>query len=358
MGPALYKHKPKKGETIFSVRALPIGGYVAIAGEEEDDKERTNKEIADVPKERTIAGISWWKQVLIFVAGVTVNFILGFIFFAISYTCCPQPNLNSNKIVVASSSKFISVSDGKIKEGDSIIIESIDDMSFKCDGGNEVMVLNTSQLTDSYNDITYYLNLSFLSENERNLYIPKAESDYRKITFTVSLVSGEKVSYTITTNAKVVSTDEMNSKTYAWDTIGFTPSKHFLGFAEGMKQASIAFGNGTVALFKAIGQLFTPQGWNNVGGIISVFQLSETAVNSGAAVFFSYWGLISVNLAIFNLIPIPGLDGWQIVVAAIEGISKKKVPSKAKKIVTIIGFGLLFLLMFVLLIKDIVMMFI
>lgn len=103
--------------------------------------------------------------------------------------------------------------------------------------------------------------------------------------------------------------------------------------------------------------LFTPQGWSNVGGIISVFQLSEQATSMGAAVFFNYWGLISVNLAIFNLLPIPGLDGWQILVAVIEGAFRKKIPSKVKSIVSMIGLGLLFLLMAILIIKDIIGLF-
>ena len=70
------------------------------------------------------------------------------------------------------------------------------------------------------------------------------------------------------------------------------------------------------------------------------------------------WGLISVNLAIINLIPIPGLDGWHIVVACYEGISRRKINSKVRKIVEYIGLGFLFLLIGVIFIKDIVMLFV
>ena len=78
MGPALFKHKRKGGETIFSVRALPIGGYVAMAGEDMDDSEKDSdhSEVV-VPKERTIEGIARWKRVIIMGAGVFLNFILG-----------------------------------------------------------------------------------------------------------------------------------------------------------------------------------------------------------------------------------------------------------------------------------------
>jgi regulator of sigma E protease len=69
------------------------------------------------------------------------------------------------------------------------------------------------------------------------------------------------------------------------------------------------------------------------------------------------WGLISVNLAIFNLLPFPGLDGWQLLVTAIEGISRKKVPTKVKSIISAVGLVLLFGLMIFITIKDILGLF-
>ena len=66
------------------------------------------------------------------------------------------------------------------------------------------------------------------------------------------------------------------------------------------------------------------------------------------------WGAISVNLGIFNLLPFPGLDGWHLLVVAIEGITKKEIPNKVKSIVSMIGMILLFVLMGVVFIKDII----
>ena len=95
MGPALFKHKRKGGETIFSVRALPIGGYVAMAGEDMDDSEKDSdhSEVV-VPKERTIEGIARWKRVIIMGAGVFLNFILGYVLFFINYSCVEQVQAN------------------------------------------------------------------------------------------------------------------------------------------------------------------------------------------------------------------------------------------------------------------------
>jgi regulator of sigma E protease len=65
------------------------------------------------------------------------------------------------------------------------------------------------------------------------------------------------------------------------------------------------------------------------------------------------WGLISVNLAVFNLLPFPGLDGWHLLVITIEGFFKKEIPSQWKNVISLIGFFILMGLMVFLLIKDI-----
>ena len=65
------------------------------------------------------------------------------------------------------------------------------------------------------------------------------------------------------------------------------------------------------------------------------------------------WAFISVNLAVFNLLPFPGLDGWQLLVTFVEAATRKKIPDKVKNIVSLIGLGLLLLLMGALVVKDV-----
>ena len=92
MGPLIYQHQGinkktgKKRETKISIRALPVGGYVSMAGDEDAEGDLTNDEIDAVPKERTLGGIHWCKQIVVMIAGIVVNFIIGFLFFIISYT--------------------------------------------------------------------------------------------------------------------------------------------------------------------------------------------------------------------------------------------------------------------------------
>lgn len=83
------------------------------------------------------------------------------------------------------------------------------------------------------------------------------------------------------------------------------------------------------------------------------FETTSVLQNYGFSKYLYVWGALSVNLAIVNLLPFPGLDGWQILVLIVEGITRKKIPDKAKRIMSYIGLGLLFTLMAVLVIKDI-----
>jgi len=106
---------------------------------------------------------------------------------------------------------------------------------------------------------------------------------------------------------------------------------------------------------KAIGQLFTSKdAWKQTGGIVAVaVETTGVLQNFGFARFLYVWAFISVNLAVFNLLPFPGLDGWQLLVTFVEAATRKKIPDKVKNIVSLIGLGLLLLLMGVLVVKDV-----
>src|SRR5574344_3116155 len=85
-GPKLFSHKRKGGETTFSVRAIPLGGYVSMYGEASVEP---NEEGKVIPPERSLEGIKPWKRCLVLVAGIVVNLILSFLFCLIYATCFP-----------------------------------------------------------------------------------------------------------------------------------------------------------------------------------------------------------------------------------------------------------------------------
>ena len=111
-------------------------------------------------------------------------------------------------------------------------------------------------------------------------------------------------------------------------------------------------------IFKSVGNLFIGKGWSDVGGPIAIYtQTTSVLSNFGVSYFINLWAVISINLAIINLLPFPGLDGWHLLVVIIEGITRKKVPEKAKNMVATVGMIILFILMGLIVIKDIIGLF-
>ena len=126
-------------------------------------------------------------------------------------------------------------------------------------------------------------------------------------------------------------------------------------FGDALKYTFEDFGKSATIIVRGLGTLFSKEGWKNVGGIIAIgVSTTQVLQQNGFGLFLFYWALISVNLGIVNLLPFPGLDGWQLLVTAVEGISRKTIPTKVKSIVSAVGIGLLFILMILIIIKDLI----
>ena len=128
---------------------------------------------------------------------------------------------------------------------------------------------------------------------------------------------------------------------------------YYQNFGDAVKYTFKDFGKSATLIVRGLGQLFTGKGWQNVGGIIAIgVSTTQVLEQNGFGLFLFYWALISVNLGIVNLLPFPGLDGWQLLVTIVEGATRKTIPNKVKNIVSAIGIGLLFVLMILIIIKD------
>ncbi len=101
----------------------------------------------------------------------------------------------------------------------------------------------------------------------------------------------------------------------------------------------------SMEIFKALGSLFTGFSLDKLGGPVMIFQLSSQAANQGLTTVISLMALLSMNLGIINLLPIPALDGGKLVLNVIEGIRGKPLSQEKEGILTLVGFGFLMLLM-------------
>ena len=113
------------------------------------------------------------------------------------------------------------------------------------------------------------------------------------------------------------------------------------------------FADNSLAIFKAVGGLFTNFSLNKLGGPVMMYQASAQAAKSGLTTVLALMAILSVNLGIMNLLPIPALDGGKIVLNIIEAIRKKPLSPEKESLLTVAGFVFLFGLMLLVTWNDI-----
>ena len=344
MGPALISKKTKKDkETTYSIRCLPIGGYVSMAGENTESDEEKQLEI---PYQRTINGINPWKRAIITIAGVTFNFIFALILLAIFSFGNGVPT-NDNKITVTENSiaqkgqlssgdKIVAVKNIRVKSSGNIIYEDQDCINIRCETryfSSFKTYLDNDQLKDAVNE---YAKTNPNSTIEQEI--------------TVIFTHGEEEKTTILNRT-------YNNETQTFPLLGISEATRVPNFFEGIALTFKRFGQIMALMFQSIVSLFTPEGFNSLGGVVSMYQMSTYTASQGFLSYVWYLAIISINLGFFNLLPIPALDGARFYISIFEGITKKKLNPKVEGFMNMVGLVLLFGLMIVVTIKDIVGLF-
>ena len=215
----------------------------------------------------------------------------------------------------------------------------------------------TKEKSTDFENIKEISNFIYTINNEE--FYPNSSTDHVTFTFDCIAPSEEGVyleenKYNISFTLNVVENEAFGSGLF-YDTknLGIAFYGRDRSFGEVIVFAAESTGENALLIYKALGMLFTPEGLNNVGGPIAMFQMSSLAMSLGISSFFFLWGVISINLAVMNFLPIPGLDGWHFLVLIVEAITRKEMPKNAKNIASMIGLILLFGLMIVITFKDI-----
>ena len=310
MGPKLFSKKI--GETEYEIRALPIGGFVSMAGEADNEIE----EFKDVPFERTINGISCWKKVVVFLAGVFMNFILSIVILIGVYSFI---EVQDNTPVIGSVSDNGPAMMAGIEAGDRITKIAYD--------GEEYII-------GSYDDIREVMG--------------KIVSDDKTVTVEVELVRDSK---TLTKQVNAQYSEESGMFI-----LGVISGTRQLSFFEAVNYAFDQFKTLSLLIFTTLGQLFTDTA-NTIGqlsgpaGIYSTTaQITATGSISQLLIFLA---LISTNVGIFNLLPIPGLDGCQVIFALVEKMIGRELPLKLRYALQLAGLALVFALLIYVTINDV-----
>lgn len=313
MGPKLFSKK--KGETEYQIRALPIGGYVAMAGEADQED---NEIMKDVPYERTLKGIKTWKKCVIMLAGVFMNFVLALVLLIGIYSFV---EVQTNTSEIGSVVKNKGAALAGIEAGDVI---------------NKITINNEEHIIASFSDIQEVL------DNE-NLQL-----DTDTVTMKIGLTRNKHY-----LEKKVTAKYNNETKSYV---MGITAAMKQLTFAEAIRQGINQFIEYALLIFTTLGKLITDMTHtvSQLSGPVGIYTVTAQVTQTGSiSTLLSLTALLSTNIGMFNLLPIPGLDGSQVLFALIEKVIRREIPTRIKYALQMAGLILVFGLMIFVTVNDI-----
>ena len=313
MGPVIWKKQV--GETLYSLRCIPIGGFCAMEGEDEDTE-----------NPRSFQKATWWKRLVILVAGAAMNFVVGVLIMLIVY---------------APAQRFVVPVIDFFEEG--CVLQSADGLQ----PGDRFLEVDGEKI---------YVHSDFstiLSMNPGDIHDIVVERDGQKVYLDdFALVKAEfpnadgSSSYRYGFSFLVEDATFLNKIQYGWlsalDTVRI------------VRMSLQMLVQGQVDL-------------SDMGGpVMIVDQMSQVAKESPSALdallnMLYYGGFIAINLAVMNLLPLPALDGGRVVgvllTTGIEAITRKKLNPKYEGYIHGAGMILLLALMALIMFKDIFVLF-
>ena len=310
MGPRLFKFG--KGETTYSLRALPIGGFVSMEGEDED---------SDDP--RAFRKQKVWKRIIICAAGVFMNLLLGL---AIATSLVAAEN--SDYLVSTTVSQVVSqeAEGDLLQKGDKIVSIA----GYKIFSGEDIS-FGVSRSDPTGKTELIELETEFVVIRDGKELTLKNVRPFVRVTYEDE-TQEDRLNFYV----------EPEKKTF------FAVLRH--GFFE-----TVSYVRTTV--LGLIDLIVGRVGIDALGGVIKVGQVVGEASKYGISSLLYLMALISVNLGVMNLLPIPALDGGRIVLLAYEGIFRKPLNSKVEYALIAVSMILLYLLMIFVAVKDIISIF-
>lgn len=369
MGPKLFYHR--KNGTTYTIRLLPIGGYVRMAGEGEEEVELApgmpvslvlNEEgivtkinpskkiqlpnsipvelikhdlVDDLyiigyengneaeekrysvshdatiieeegietqiaPRDVQFQSASLGRRMMTNFAGPMNNFILSFVLFTIVAFMLGGVYQNSNTI-------------GKVLEG------SVAEKAGLVEGDKIIKV--NGKVTEAFEDVSAGI----------------APNANKEVDLVIKSIDGKEKDLKVTPLPSESNPDQ--------GVLGFGREFKELSLFEKIKYGLTETAASSLMIFKALGNLVADFSLDKLGGPVMIFKASEQVSNSGIIAILSFTAMLSVNLGIMNLVPIPGLDGGKLTLNIYEGLRGKPLSQEKEVMITMIGVGILLLLM-------------
>lgn len=338
----------KIGETLYSINALPIGGFVKLYGE---DGEAGRSKGAEVQRYsgRAYYEKSIFRRLTVLLAGVSMNLLLAIVAFSIIYFVVGIPT-KSGKVIVQGTSDNSPAKISGLKEGDQIVrfdeknVISNDQFSAiaKEKAGNKVKIEILREPENPCGSGKEDVNSPVLggmtsfekpfSCNGKNIIlyvIPREKPPEGEGPLGVAIGDTELKKYPF------------------WQ-------MPYYGVREGFKE-SLSWGGMILSALKNMVVTLVVNGQvpKDIAGPIGIFQITSQATKAGYLAVFQFLGILSVNLAIINILPFPALDGGRIVFLGYEFIFRKKVNPKFEALTNNLGMAFLLGLMLLITVNDV-----
>lgn len=374
MGPTLIK-KEKNG-TIYSIRAVPIGGFVQMEGEEEDVKTKTSFSTKSV-----------WQRFKVIAAGPIMNFVLALVLFLIiafsygvygNHIDSIDQNSNEYRAGLRSGDKIISINDEKAYIWEDIFFEITNPNSsyyfveyerdnqvkkVKIDNNYRKIIGITTEIEDgnpttniSPTDVTSPAYKAGIKNNDKVLKVNDTNvKTWEELTSLVENTPENKpVKITVDRNGNIL---DFNIVPQNQITIKFNTQleRSFVTVISSSAYKTVYY---IELMFKTISQLITGKlGSDALGGPVMVISMVGEAAESGLLSLLNLAAFISINLGFMNLLPIPALDGSKLVFLLIEAVRGKSIPIEKEGYIHFIGFVMLIGFMIFITYKDILRLF-
>ncbi|MBR1581793.1 MAG: site-2 protease family protein [Bacilli bacterium] len=170
---------------------------------------------------------------------------------------------------------------------------------------------------ESEKEVSDKLYLPKVKDNQISTYSLSEEMNFTDLEVSLKDIDDETNATLTTAYLRLTNKNQKNKIDNL--NFGVDYTKYWNGW-NSFKAAGEDWVESTTIISRTLVGLFAGKGWNNVGGAISIFtQTTSILENNPFNYYLQTWGIISVNLALFNLLPFPGLDGWQILVTVLEG---------------------------------------
>jgi regulator of sigma E protease len=319
-GPEIFKKR--LGATNFRLALIPLGGYVEMAGSAEFGQ--GDQAHATMSGNLSYGSKPYWQKLLVSLGGILFNLLFAYIIFSGLFLAGSS---NKQAVMVVDVVKDSAAEQAGLKTGDAIIGLSATKLAVEASRSDVAsyidLVPNGSLLADAQQ-----LLLGAIQANPGTEVVLKLERNHEELDLPILL----------------------REKNLGGQTIGSLGANFLfplprLPLFQAIK-AGISYTNQNILLIiESIKRLFSQRSLEGAGGPLMIISMSATSAQHGTVPLLIFLALLSINLALINLLPIGALDGGQILFITIEAITRRKIPMAIKNTIDI-GSWVMFLSLF------------